>query len=381
MSAAVPGPVAGTCDPAFAAVREALERNMTAGHEIGCAVCVTVDGETVVDLWAGHRDRTRSLPWQRDTVTDMKSVGKSVFALCVLRLAGTGRIGLDRPVADYWPAFAAAGKARIDVRTLLAHLAGLPFPDLAPFESLYQPGVVAAALAAQAPEWEPGTQPCYHSFTYPPLLAELIRQATGTTAHDFQRDEIASPLGAEYWLGLEDHQFGLCAEYVETPGTPSLEGMKRNQASPLYRAWRPLPREENYNSPQWRRYGAHGNARGVARIYAALACGGRLGGYELVSPEVLAEATRPAWEALEFMTKRQFRMGLGFMLPCPPFPIGSDKHDCARNFGHPGVGGAVAFADPDRRMSFAYCPNHMLPVADAGPYATALIDATYASLA
>ncbi len=371
-------PIDGNCHPAFDRVCATLERNMAVGEEVGCAVCVTVDGETVVDLWAGYRDRARTLPWQRHTITDMKSVGKSIFALCVLRLAGQGRVDLGKPVADYWPAFGAAGKEKITVRMLLAHLAGLPYPDAAPFESLYQPGVVAAALAAQAPEWEPGTQPCYHSFSYPPLLAELVRQVTGASAHDFQRDQIATPLGAEYWLGLEDSQFDLCAEYIETPGTPSLEGMKRNQASPLYRAWRALPRDENYNTPQWRRYGGHGNARGIARIYAALACGGTLDGVEVLDSGLLAEATRGEWDGMEFMTRRHFRMGLGFMLSCPPFPMGADKHACPRNFGHPGMGGAVGFADPDRRMSFAYSPNRMLPVADAGPYATALIDAVYA---
>ena len=370
-------PLDGTCDSRFAAVRDALERNMASGEEVGCAVCVTLNGETVVDLWAGYRDRARTLPWQRDTITDMKSVGKSVFALCVLRLASQGRIELDQPVARYWQAFGAAGKERITVRTLLAHLAGLPFPDAAPFESLYQPGVVAAALAAQAPEWEPGSQPCYHSFTYPPLLSELVRQVTGSSAHEFERDQIAAPLCAEYWLGLEDRQFELCAEYIETPGTPSLEGMKRNHASPLYRAWRALPRDEDYNSAQWRRYGGHGNARGIARIYAVLACGGTLDGYELLDAGMLAHATRGEWDGMEFMTKRHFRMGLGFMLSCPPFPMGADKHACPRNFGHPGMGGAVGFADPQRRMSFSYSPNRMLPVADAGPYATALIDAVY----
>ena len=86
------------------------------------------------------------------------------------------------------------------------------------------------------------------------------------------------------------------------------------------------------------------------------------------------------WDGMEFMTRRHFRMGLGFMLSCPPFPMGADRHACPRNFGHPGMGGAVGFADPDRRMSFAYSPNRMLPVADAGPFASALIDAVYTSL-
>lgn len=369
-------PLEGTCDPVFAPVRQALEANLASGEEVGCAVSVVVDGETVVDLWGGYRDRARTLPWERHTITDMKSVGKSIYALCVLRLVSQGRIALDAPVATYWPAFAQAGKEKITVRLLLGHLAGVPYPDLAPVGSLYEPGVVAAALAAQAPEWPPGTQACYHSFTYPPLCSELIRHASGRSAHDYERDEIATPLGAEYWLGLEDPLHALCADYIETPGTPSLEGMKRNTASPLYRAWRPLPRDEDYNSPQWRRYGGHGNARGMARIYAALACGGRLDGYQVVDSAVLDEATRGGWDAMDVMTQRPFTMGLGFMRTGPAFSLGPG----ARSFGHPGMGGAIGFADPDRRMSFSYSPNRMHPIANTGPWAAALIEATYRAL-
>lgn len=369
-------PVDGYCDPAFVAVRHALESNMAAGEEVGCAVSVTVSGETVVDLWAGYRDAARTLPWRRETITDLKSVGKSVYALCVLRLVGQGSIELDTPIARYWPEFAQAGKEKVSVRQLLGHLAGLPFPDAAPLGSLYEPGVVEAALAAQKPEWEPGTQPCYHSFTFPPLCSELIRRATGRSAHDYERDEIAAPIGAEYWLGLDDAQHAHCADYIETPGTPSLEGMKRNSASPLYRAWRPLPRDEDYNSSQWRRYAGHGNARGMARIYAALACGGTVDSYEVVDRAVLAEATAASWNAVDFMTKRPFSMGLGFMRAGPAFAIGQGL----RNFGHPGMGGALAFADPDRQMSFSYSPNRMSPVADIGPWATSLIEAAYSAI-
>src|SRR6478609_1446695 len=120
-------PVAGHCDSAFIGLRHTLEANMAAGEEVGCAVSVVIDGETVVDLWAGYRNAGRTLPWQRDTITDMKSVGKSVFALCILRLVSQGRMELDAPVARYWPAFAQAGKEGVTVRMLLGHMAGLPF--------------------------------------------------------------------------------------------------------------------------------------------------------------------------------------------------------------------------------------------------------------
>lgn len=367
-------PLSGECDARFGKVRDVLARNMAAGDEVGCAVAVTVDGHPVVDLWAGYQDAARTVPWEAHTITDMKSVGKSIFALSVLRLVGQGVIDLDAPVARYWPDFAQGGKAELPVRLLLGHLAGLPYADAAPVGSLYTPGVLSAALAAQTPEWPPGTQHCYHSFTFPPLCAELVRHASGRSAHDYHRDEIATPLGAEYWLGLDDAQQPLCAHYIETPGTPSLEGMKRVTTSPLYRAWRPLPRDEDYNSVAWRRYAGHGNARGMARIYAALAMGGTIDGYEVLSADVLREATAATWQGQDFMTKRPFSMGLGFMLPGPSFAIGQG----ARNFGHPGMGGAIAFADPDRRMSFAYSPNRMSPVSDIGPWATALIEAVYA---
>jgi len=371
-------PLEGTCHPAFAGVRDALERNMAHGEEVGCAVCITLEGETVVDLWAGYRDAARIQPWQRGTITGLRSVVKSMAALCALRLVQNGVLELDAPVAKYWPEFAQNGKAAITVRMLLAHQASLPYADAAPRGSMHTPGVVEAALAAQAPEWPPGSMPCYHSFTYPVLVAALVRHASGRSVHEVLSNEVATPLDAEYWIGLEEHQLPLCAEYIETPGTPSLEGMKRNQASPLFRAWTPMPLEENYNTRGWLMspYTGHGNPRGAARIYAALANGGVLNGYTVLEPELLAEATRAHWDGVEFMTQRHFRMGLGFLLSCPPFRMGGQP----RNFGHPGTGGALVFADPQQRMSFSYCPNRMSPYADTGPYASPLIAAAYKSL-
>ena len=114
----------------------------------------------------------------------------------------------------------------------------------------------------------------------------------------------------------------------------------------------------------------------MARIYAALACGGMLDGYEVLDGAVLEQATQHGWNATDFMTNRPFSMGLGFMLAGPAFSIGQGP----RNFGHPGMGGSIAFADPDRRMSFSYCPNRMSPVADTGPWARALIESVYRAM-
>ena len=382
MTAPTAIPIGGHCDPKFAAVRAALEANMAAGEEVGAAVSVVIEGETVVDLWAGYRDRARSDPWRADTITCMMSVGKAVAALCVLRLIDQGRIALDEPVATYWPEFAQGGKEAITVRTVLGHLASLPFADAAPPGSLYQPGVVIDAIAAQTPEWPPGSTPCYHSFTYGFLCAELVRRVDGRSISQYLRAEISTPLGAEYWHGLTDDKLALCAEFIETPGTPSLEGIKRNPASPLNRAWQPMPRDEDFNSRNWRQgefpsASGHGNPRGVARLFGALANGGSLGGFRLLSPELVETATTPLWDGMEWMTQRHFRMGLGFLVSCPPFSMGGKP----RNFGHGGIGGALGFGDPVRKLGFSYCGNRMAPIADTGPWAGALIAATYASIA
>ena len=378
-------PLGGSCDARFVAVRDALVRNMTepspAGAEVGAAVSIVYEGETVVDLWAGWRDRARTLPWEKDTITCMMSVGKAVAATCVLRLVDAGRIGLDQAVADVWPEFGAAGKAAITLRTVLSHLAGLPFADAAGPGSLYTTGTVATALAAQRPEWEPGSTPCYHSFTYGLLCAELVRRVDGRSIGRFLREEIAEPLGVDYAFGLTDAALARCADFIETPGTPSLEGIKRNPASPLHRAWRPMPRDEDFNSRLWRQCefpsaAGHGNPRGLARLFGALAGGGALRGSRLLSADLTAEACVPRWDGIEWMTQRHFRMGMGFMISSPVFEMGGKP----RNFGHGGIGGAIAFGDPERALGFSYCGNRMAPVADTGPFARALIEAMYASV-
>ena len=148
--------VQGSCDPRFARVRAAFERNFAEDGEVGAAVAVTLDGCSVVDLWGGHRDAARTRPWERDTIVCMMSVAKAVSALCVHILAEEGRIDIDAPIARYWPDFAAAGKEAIPVRWILCHLAGIPVADAAGRGDMYDWDAMTRAIAAQAPHWPPG---------------------------------------------------------------------------------------------------------------------------------------------------------------------------------------------------------------------------------
>jgi CubicO group peptidase (beta-lactamase class C family) len=371
-------PIGGFCDPAFLAVREAFELNLSSEHEIGACAALVIDGKTVVDLWGGWRDAARAQVWERDTLVCMMSVTKSVGALCVLLLADRGRVDLDAPVAKYWPGFALNGKAAITVRRVLAQLASLPYLDTLGPGELWDFDKVAAAIEAQAPEWPPGTKPCYHSFTAGHLYQQIVRCVDGRSLGRFLREEINEPFGIDYRIGLTADEDARRAQYIVTPGTPSWEGIMGRRESPLNRAWKSLERDEDVNSHNWRfkefpSGNGHATARATAQLFAGLASGGIVNGWRLMRAATIADATREQWNAVEAMTNRHFRYGTGFMLSCPPFPVGGNP----RNFGHPGVGGATGFGDPDRRLGFCYAGNHMAPVADAGPYATRLVDAVY----
>src|SRR3954447_3722604 len=192
--------IEGTYDELFTAVPSALAGLLDAG-DAGASVAVFVGGEPVVDVWGGSADADRTIPWQRDTITNVWSVTKTMTALCALILADRGELDLSAPVARYWPEFAAAGKEAVLVRHLLAHTAGLPDWD-GPVEELYDWPAATARLAGQAPLWAPGSGAGYHSLTQGFLVGEVVRRITGRSVGEFFAAEVAGPLGADFSIGL-----------------------------------------------------------------------------------------------------------------------------------------------------------------------------------
>ena len=204
--------VSGTYDERFAGVADVLARNLDDGLDIGASVAVTLDGESVVDIWGGHVDAERTTPWERDTIVTVFSTSKTMTALCALILADRGELDLHAPVSRYWPEFAAAGKADIEVRQLLGHTVGTVRvgraarpEDLADWERC------TSLLAGQAPWWEPGTASGYHSLTQGYLVGEVVRRVAGVLARRVLPDEVAEPLGADFHIGLP-------APRSDTPG-------------------------------------------------------------------------------------------------------------------------------------------------------------------
>jgi len=378
----------GVCDARFAAVRDAFADNFARHGEIGAALAVSLDGRVVVDLWGGHADPARTRPWRPDTLVNVFSVTKGLVALCAHRLVAAGALELDAPVARLWPAFAAAGKETVTLRQILSHRSGLPaVRDPLPEGAMLSHPTMADALARQVPWWEPGTAHGYHVNTFGFLVAELVRRASGRTLGAYLRDEVAGPLGADMALGVPARDHARIAEFVghaaELP-RPADDAAVPEAARMRWCAYFNPAGLSGLggwvNTPAWRSAeipsaNGHATARGVARIYAALARGGTIDGVQVVPADTLAAATVEHSSGSDLVLERPSRFGLGFQLTQPERPLGPNPGA----FGHFGSGGAVGFCDPDTRLALGYVMNDMGPRWQ-NPRNRALIDAVYASL-
>ncbi len=202
--------VHGTCEARFEAVRRTLADQLESGADLGASVAVLLHGEPVVDIWGGWADAEKTRPWERDTITNVWSTTKTMTFLVALMLHDRGQLDFHAPVATYWPEFAANGKASIEVRHVMGHTAGLSGWDepITP-EDLADWEKCTAALAAQAPWWEPGTASGYHALTQGYLIGEIVRRITGDSIGTFFAREVAKPLEADFFIGLpasEDHR-------------------------------------------------------------------------------------------------------------------------------------------------------------------------------
>lgn len=368
----------GSCKPSFSHLREVFQENFELRNEVGAAVAVYQNGQLVADLWGGIADPAIGALWQRDSIVCMMWVGKAMAALCVYRLIDRGDLELDAPIAHYWPEFAQAGKSGITIRQLLGGFAGLIYPDHAPDGAAFDWEVMVKALELQEPLWEPGTQGAYHSQTAGHLFGEIVRRADGRRVETFFAEEIAGPLGIDYKFGLRDADLPRVAPILPNPDNVTLTQIG-DPKSKLGRAWRILPQRDNFlNSEDFRRgvfpsANGHGNARSEARVYAALANGGQLDGFFLLSEELVELARTLSWDGICGMTDRHFRYGHAFFLNNELAPFGPNP----RAFGHPGAGGALGFADPEAQLAFSYSPNFMCSGSGVGDRCEALISALY----
>lgn len=390
--------VQGHVADGFEDVRREFERNFTHRRELGAAVAAYVDGEKVVDLWGGVRDARATDPWEEDTLVVVYSTSKGLAAMTVALAQSRGWLDYDEWVTTYWPEFGQAGKQGVTVRQLLGHEAGVPVIDhrlnariLADFDRL------ADAIAAQAPLWRPGDRHGYHGVSLGWYEGELIRRVDPQhrTLGRVFAEEIAAPLGLDFYFGLpDDVPKSRLARIERAPFWRALTGSRdlppgmrlaflnpRSVTSRTFMNPRMLSAahvdSSEYRHLEFPAGGGIGTARSIARAYSAFATGGAELGLRSETLEELSRYPAPprlGWH--DEVLKVDTAFSLGFSRPLAPFFFGSGP----RAFGHPGAGGSFAFADPDRRVSFAYVMNRMGFYLNDDPREKPLRDALYRCL-
>lgn len=351
--------VNGQCDERFQAVRDTFVANFEQGLEIGASVAVTLDGRSVVDLWAGEAAEG-GVPWEQDTIVNVYSSTKTMAALCVLMLADRGEVDLSAPVAKYWPEFAANGKQDVLVRHVMSHSAGLSgFDTPVKVEQLYDWNFICEQLEAQAPWWEPGTVSGYHAITQGYLQGEIVRRVSGRSIGTFFREEVAVPLGADFHIGLDAEHDSRVGELKPPGAFPGAEEPDKGSVAartfdscqlegtePRTRAWR---------AAEIPAAGGIGNARAISRVHSAIACGGEVDGVRLLSQPTIDKLLEEQTNGTDLVLRVPIRFGMGYGLNSAQFPIGPNERVCFWG----GWGGSLALIDMDARLTVSYVMNKM----------------------
>ncbi|MGO9453339.1 MAG: serine hydrolase domain-containing protein [Candidatus Binataceae bacterium] len=389
------GVVEGECDPKFDGVLDAFVENFEKRDELGASACITLEGRTVVDLWGG-RVALDGAPWTRDTISIIFSATKGASALCAHMAVDRRMLDLDASVTRYWPDFGQAGKEGALVSMMLDHSVGLPHLRTQVRKGgFYDYDYMIGLLEREEPFWKPGIRNGYHGITSAWTVGEMVHRSTGKRLGRFFREEVAEPLGLDFWIGLPAHQEGRVAPMIYAPITVEVRNSRISQAatnekdSPThYFMFNMGGFDVNSREAHAAEIGsANGisNARGLAGLYAPLANGGELNGIRLVGRETLQRMALCSVATHEDATLRiPTRFSLGFMKAMDNRRLDNAAH-CSLliaepAFGHVGAGGSLGFADPECGMSLGYTMNRMgfgILMNDRGQ---SLVDAAYRAI-
>ena len=384
--------------------------------ELGAAVSIWQNGKPVVDLYGGFCDARREKPWEADTLVLIWSATKGIGSACVLHVLQEHGIEIDRPVAEFWPEFAQAGKEKITLSQLLSHQAGLCSLDAR--VDILDYGAVIRALELQKPLWLPGTAHGYHARTFGFLLDELVRRIAGNTLSQYWREVFAQPLNLDLWIGLpEEENARVATVYAAKSGRPP-EPKNRQCGSEFYSDLTTpgtlarktftspygLQSISGMNTPAVRAqpivsFGGIGSASALAKFYSMLANGGNLDGQTFFSEQTIEWMTTTLTDGIDRVFQIPTAFSAGFMkdpaeaqgtaVSSPPNSvegrIGNRPSLVTQRlfgpspnaFGHPGAGGSHAFADPENKISFAYVMNQMEQSLLPNEKSLRLVDAIY----
>jgi CubicO group peptidase (beta-lactamase class C family) len=364
-----------------------FEENFTRFGELGAAVSVWRHGKPIVELPGGYRDAKREQPWTADTIALFWSATKGLGSACLLDALQERAISLTRPVAEFWPEFAQAGKSAITIGQLLSHQAGLSALD-EPVDVLDYPAVIAA-LEKQTPLWPPGTAHGYHARTFGFLVDELTQRITGQRVSEYWRTTLGEPLELDIWIGLPEaeHKRAAIIYAAKGGGEQTPAEFYRDLMTPGTLVWKTFTSPAGLhsiaamNTAENRAasivsFSGIGSASSLAKFYGMLANDGMLEGRRYFSSETIALMTTTLTSGIDRILQIPTAFSAGFMKDSPEAPrriFGPSPS----GFGHPGAGGSNAFADPENGISFAYVMNQMEQSLLPNEKSLRLVDAVY----
>ncbi len=386
------GRIQGQLDPAFEGVLDAFVTNFEQRDELGASVALRVGGALRVDLWGGRVNETDATSWTADTVSLVFSVTKAATALCAHLLAERGQLDLHANVTEYWPEFGSAGKETATVAMLLNHSVGLPaFREPIKAGGYYDWDYMVGRLEAEEPFWEPGTRNGYHMISFGWTVGEIVRRVSGRSLGTFFAEEVAGPLGIDFWIGLPEAIEPRVSRLI--PWAPGPEGpftdftqalMADQQSIPalsLLNSGGYMPDSREAHAAEIGGGGGISNARGVSGMFEPLA----LGGGDLFGRDAVTRMSQVSMATQKDATLLiPSRFALGFMksMDNRHRPHGNIESVILgeRAFGHVGAGGSLGFADPDCELAFGYSMNRMGAGLLLNERGQALVDAAYTAL-
>jgi len=341
-------------------MQQSCPRRLRHGAAIGAAVAVVAGGELVVDLWGGLADSAQARPWTESTLVNVWSTTKGVAAACFAMLVERGLVSYEDRVAHFWPEFAENGKGDVTLGQLLSHQAGVcGFATPATLADYLDQAHAEQRLAAQAPFWPPGERCGYHALSIGNLANAVFKRIEGRTLAQFVDDELRAAHGLEVYIGLPAAQEAHAAVLIAPPTMSSTTANPKPSIAQQAALANPTFDPLEANTIPWRRASlpsanGHATARGLARLYGALASDGRLGGQMLFGDAARREATRVRIEREDEVLGLHARWAAGFLRNVHGAYGASDEA-----YGHSGWGGSFAYADPERRIGVAYVMNAM----------------------
>ena len=362
-----------------AALIDAFADNFERGAELGARFAAMQDGEIIADIWAGHIDRSKQTPFTDETLCCIFSSGKAPMAFLMARAVSEGALDYDRPVADYWPDFAANGKETVTLAMALSHQAGLcGFPNEMPPEDWINWDLICSRLAAMAPLWAPGTASGYHPQTVGFIGGEILKRASGRSIGETLREDFFNAAGVDLHCGLTEAEMARVSYMLKPPSAPVHRQNSRYTEIAFLKPWSAPARvaREDWMAAELPASNMHGTARALAEIMHPLANrGDDFSGDKIVGDDAIRQALQIRITGEDLVLPFDLSWAAGLMAN----NFGQFGPSISA-FGHAGFGGSCVVIDPEKRLSFAYVMNKMSPSLVGDERAVRLAAALYEGL-